>query len=438
MKLIGTLTIPQEGLSDELQFAKFIPEGVQADGLKLRVKGPLKNIGGAGYTPTATDLLNWVKHCLSSVLGTYGEGDGHTWLNALNGALLRSLYRFMEEDEFTTDVITGGAIGAGATVTRQFTILIPFIASKYQDIPRRPGTTQLRTMKLSIQEDGNKTILAAQLERGVGNVTIDVVPVFRPGPDTWSPLLTVGQYNISELEVEGDDGLTVAVWDENGTQAGIGLTRFDCQVGQQFEHQQIEPFFVGDEYYRELDQGGANVTDTVAVLYYASKKRPLHDSAHGRPRFRQNTQELASWKIRQLYYPVLGEAEKVEAGRVKAKSKDEPILVSTEPVPFNAHPGAAACAPVRLIMKSAPEFHLRAGILVLPDGSTQHVVPDSVVAAAKSAVNAEGNRMAKDAAARKAQKLVARQLGAVTTAGNKSNSPATQSVKGRLASLFNF
>lgn len=436
MKLIGTITIPQEGQGGTLEFAKFIPDGVQCEGLRLRVSGPLKNIGGAGYTPDATDLLNWVKHVFASLLLSYGDGDAHVILAAIGGALLRTEYRFMEEEEFPTDVITGGAIGAGATATRKFSIYIPFTSSKHPtDDYGRMGSTQLRTMKLTVNEDGNKTIKAAQLERGAGNVTIDVVPNFRAGPDTWAAPLTVGQSNVAELEVEGEDGLTVAAWDENATTAATTLTRFSATIGGKPEHEQIEPVFISDEYNRQLDQGGANISDTVTPLYVASKQRPLYMAPHGRPKFRQNTQELTSWKLRQLYFPVLDDAEQAEAALTKAKAIKGPVLATRLQAPAGSWPGAPACMPVRLYASDAPEFHTLPGIVADQDGNVRPVIPGAILKAALGRTGATTDAMEKDATARNVQKVIAKHMGAVNTAGNKAGTWKT-AVQGALSGLF--
>jgi hypothetical protein len=388
MKPLTTLTLAAAS-ANATDVLRNFPAGQVCQGIILRGTLPCSNGTGAPHAYDAANFVKILDKFLGSLTLKYGPGQNRTVFASVTGSELRTIYRVLNENELLNDVI-GTSEPAGA-FTAKVSMVLMFDAPLWQSgSPRLPGTTQMRTMKIEIQEGASDTI-DADTVRGAGNAIWEVIPITRPGPDQWAPVLSFAKVNSYSYIADAPAGLPLAVWEVTAAYAGTALTKYGLEIGRDVIHDNIAPVHPHSEYLRNFDMGGSNPEDTVTMLYNANKNVRLEDAPSGPVRFTQPVQDLSPIQLRVLYYPARDESEGQEAAVSAAKEWSVPVLASVVSASETDHPGAPAMLPARLIRNDKPEFVMYPGLIGEPSGIVSWSFPDTVVAQAK-AVAGMGDR----------------------------------------------
>jgi hypothetical protein len=418
MLKLDTLNFGAVGAQQTLLFSKAaLPKGKVYSGIRLLCAVPVTIVG----TPTgdAALLKATMKHAIEALTLKYGYPTrGKVVYSAVDGGQLRNVYRFIEQDEVSNDII-GTAYTAGAK-TLTFDLFIPFVAPRWAGRQRLPGSVQVETMELVIRESQNATIGAHSRTAGQSQ-TITVIPVYRDatGPEVWTPLISFEPLTSNRLTAESKPALVLGAWEETATLAATTLTSFDLDIGPKRMHEQLNPIEVDREIKRQGDQGGSFISDDVTPLYEAEPRADLNELPHGKLFFRQPSQLVASLAIGCVFIPEVDAEEAAMAARAGVAALESPVLASRVDVDDQAHPGAAATSPIELLTPKAEKFVLRAGHLATTPRDAQITVPPVLTATVEGQAAAAGDTATKRAVVATSQRRIIRQIaGAVSAEGS--------------------
>jgi len=231
-------------------------EGLLCAALVLRIAYP-GAVASAGMTSNlATE--GHISTILDSMIGTltlgYGDNAKRKVYVGVTGSELRHVHRAaLARDTFNNwDLTTTG----NKTITVD--VVIPFCIPGLKDgMLRLPGTTQMRSMELNIQEGASISISAGgTLTRQSGaNVTIDVDPLTLPSPDKrdqWSSILSYYKHNSSELKARTPQGVHAFAWLANSAYASTAVTFFSLSAtasGVVQELAESVPPYIAQDHY---------------------------------------------------------------------------------------------------------------------------------------------------------------------------------------------
>ena len=394
MELLNSLFTGAAGGTDNLVLTNW-RQGMQATGLRLRGRLPIAI--GAGGTPTLTDLYNVVAYFLGSFTLRYGPNQEILAYDGVPGNELMNVYRAVFQDVPYNDLGTVGTsfVGNAQTTgnkTLTVDVEVPFVHPQHYGTQRRPGWTQGRSMRLELVEGATLTPGSLTITRqSAVNAQWDVIPLYRPGEDQWSPILAYRRINSQRLDAVGPPGVPVAVWDDNAAGISTSITKFRLFVGANEVHSNIVPANIWAEWLSYIDQGGSDMFLTHGTpLYVTDPTEDVDELPHGPITITLNNQDVAQLKIRILYYPDLGETAHDSALEYVARTKGRSINASVaDPSNTDSDFGSASTRPVKLIDSSDARFYQRSGMHVHANGTKQaHLSPTDVAGiAAASAVS---------------------------------------------------
>jgi len=425
MKRTHSLTIPNPGQYAQFDFERNWPDtDMQCKGLVFDVGIPV-TVANAPVTPTAATLKALVAHLFSKFVLDYGEARAFHVYSDISGANLRNAYR-----ELTGKDLPYTELGVAQDVNDHVQhIKVPVLF----DVPRRdgkqnyPGATQMRTMVGEIYEDSSSALVTNMTRKLGTNLSIDVYPIFHPGPDVWVPILGIRKVEASQLVLIGHDGVTLNVWHEELSLATAiaadSTLSYHLDIGARRVYENLSPSMVDFARKMEkLDAAGEDINDDVTVIYQAPPKVALSKLPHGPFRFEQRENYWDRPLLRQLMIPVMTDEEHEMAARLGAKTHGKAVLASGRSTSAEDSPGAPATGGVQLWKSNEhTQFFSEPGIIGHTNGQTSVSVPAAVVtrAAAVGATAAAGEAATKTSLLQQAQKIALKRFpGAIRTDGN--------------------
>lgn len=397
--IIGnSLKLAQAGATDSLRLDT-APDGMQFDGIRLNVSCPVTVTG----TPTlvTADLIAFVKRAVGSIVLEEGPRDARRMLYAsADGQDLRTVHRWWMENEITNNVVGAQVAGAG---TFTCSIFIPFTQPPHiRGTPRKPGTTQVRTMLLRVTE-GSSAINGA-VARAAGTLVLDVEYVCNAGPDVWAPLLTMQRESSPRRDALGPDGATLLAYVPDTAAASSALTAFNVQIvngAGAVRVTDVQSVAAITRAFTDemVDQGAAGITDEHTVVYYVPAGMDVDRAPHGAIRFEEAKSDLSPVNLRFVYFPARDALRAKAEAKASANAKGGTVLLTQPIVDEDADPGSAATQPARVFDQNDARFTTKAGLVASSGSDVVNVtLPAPIIAAVKGAKGAgdgQGRRAAK-------------------------------------------
>jgi len=399
LRLAGT------GATDVLKFDSAPPD-VGFLGVRLNLTVPVNN-AGAGYTGLQTDLVAFLKRMLSVVVLEEGPvGQRMNVWNAADGNDLRTLHRIHYQNEIICSFFgpqTGGQIGAGAS-NLTATIFCPFVPPPfYKGARRLPGTTQVRQMVLRVVEGAGNPIPGQATITRNGLATIEVEFVTMPGPDQWSPVLSIQRESSPRRDATGPDGLTLIAWVPDSAASGSALTAFTINVLDGGPWIKVTDLQIVSRVWRMwqdemVDQGATvnDINDEHTVVHFLPFGADLDLQPHGALRFEEAKSDLSPVNLRFAYLPARTPARAKAEAKTSALAAGGSVLLTQQPAGEDADPGLATTLPARVFTPSDARFTTKPGLLA---SAGSDVVTVSIPSRFTSAIAQQAKDAAKDGSA---------------------------------------
>lgn len=415
MHRLGTMILGGLGSSDTFLLDGVKP-GLRVKKIKLRLRGPV--VVGASVLATAADLRRFWDHFFGSFALRHGPGQNRSAYDGIDGEELRDVFRFLTWREVPNDFV--GTTPAAAPITLESTMEIHFQPVWAKGIPRWPGSSQVRGMKLEVNEDSAQPAAGGlNLTRGAGNALIDVLVEYAPGPDVAVPILSYRRLDRSRLDVETAAGLVILAADENAAADATAITEYNSEIGDVPMSVNVLPREMRERFRQALDAGGSDFSDRVTVMYVPDLQEPMERWPTGRYRQVLIDQDVASQQLRVLMYPEEGEVGvREEIGQI-ARDDGASVVATVLEAPPDAVPGAAAFLPRVLRRGRSNAFQTDVGLMGGRDGSTRVVVPDGIRAQVTAAVGSAGGDEREALASKLAQDIARRVPGGIDALGSR-------------------
>lgn len=436
MKTGNSLSTVGPGLSADLDLTD-APAKSQFDGLNLKIKYPF-TVTTAPVTGDVALLTKIINAAIGSLTLEHGpKGRRSNAYNAAKGEEIENAHRYAMRNMPPNNIV-GTVFAVGAQVG-EVTLQLPFFVRWLRGERKRPGTSQVRAMKLKIVEAA--LVAHTNVARTAGaQVVREVEFLNRPGPDIHAQILTLTREQSPKKNTTGPDGLTVGAWLVNSKAADTTLKAFKVMVGGVLVHDLQTPAGLAAAFDEEhQDVGGGTITDTVTPIYFATDNEEIDELVHGPVEFEMSEQDIASVQLHVLHYPALSEAEAKQETIDEANTKQTPVLMTLLERSAFAHPGAAAVANRRPVTPSDARFVSEPGLVATVGAQdAQPSVPAHIIGATEQgarAVASQGAHVA-DAFARRIQKLTAMKTPGVTTTTGKGLGSIRTTIRGAFRGAF--
>lgn len=431
MEILRTLNTNGAGDSDLDQLDNW-PD-MSAEGIWL--DGELPVTVGTGGTPAVSDLRNVLDYFLGLVSVKYKLGSEFAPYDGVSGSILRNIHRLMTLKEVFNDFV-GVVQTTGAKTFRVRLYLTPNRQQARSGKRRLIGPTQGRTFEVSIKEGDALTAGALNLSRtAAANAVWRIVPEYAVGPDKFSHLPFYREVNRAALDVSGPDGKHLAVWDDNAAFGSTAIGKYRLKLGEHELVRLVEPKYVDQEYARNIDAGGSDVTDEVTLFYAADPFADERELVTGAPYIKLVNQDVATILARFLYFPSISAADALSiVGAAAVESGDDINAQVDEPADDPHKNGHAAVSPIEFVRRTDARFSTEAGLMASKDARTvTPFVPPSAVAMAHALKGASGSG---EAMARRVQKLRLLRIPGVTTTSGKGVGTIRNAARSAFSSLF--
>jgi hypothetical protein len=355
------------------------PKGLAADGIWLDCTAPV--VLAAPGSPTTADLINVINYFLSLVNVKYRLGAEFQPYMGITGNQLRNVHRLMTMREVFNDFV--GVAKLAVAQNFNFRVYMTPNRQKSPSKRRTIGWTQGQTFEVEVTEGAVALVPGALgITRGVGNFTVRVVPNYKAGPNHFSHLPHYRQVNRAALDVGGPDGTMLAVWDDNAPFATTVIGKHSVRIGDRELVRQVEPRYGDEEYAKNLDAGGADITDEVTLFYAADPFADERELPAGAAFVKMVNQDVASLLCRFVYFPTVGENEAREVAIAAADAEGTEVSAQLpEPSPSPEFNGSQATAPLELVTRADARFENKPGIIASKLAATTYV-PASAVSTA--------------------------------------------------------
>lgn len=424
MQILRTLQTAGAGDGDVVMLDNW-PRDHAADGFWLDLEMPV--VLGAPGSPTTSDLKNLLDYFLGEFSIKYGMEGQYKPLIAVLGSKLRNLHRLMTHREVFNDFV--GVAKLAVAQTFRARLYITPNRQKARGRKRVIGFSQGRTMEFEVKEAAALVAGALAITRGAGPFVLRIVPAWRPGAgDGFSHLPHYREINRDALDLLGPDGKTLAFWDDNAAFSATAIGKHTVKVGARSIVTLVEPKYVDENYAREIDQGGSDITDEVTLLHYADPFAPEEEIPTGPVLLELVNQDVATIKGRFVYLPSIGpgEAHKIVDEAAQIRGGD---VAGTLPAPTN-QPGLngdAATAPIEFVGGTDGRFNAVPAIRSVA-GQVAPFIPGQAVAAGRGLGGA---------LARVHQKLVSLRVpGQTDTLGRGVRGPGRDAIRASFRSMF--
>lgn len=438
MKNGNSFKLAAGGLSDELTLHD-APDASVFDDVKLRVSVPVNN-SGAQRAGTAADLVAVLDRAIGGLTLEHGPTNARRLAYAnVKGSDLRIVHRIAQQNDVPNNIV-GAQIAAGDS-TLEAVVRVPFRIPWLRGMRKRPGTQQVRAMKIKIVEGGtaaNRDLGAGLTRRDGAFITIEVEFNNKPGnPLQIAPILSLARENSPRRDAKGPDGLTVAAWVNGYTAAACPLNAFRLELGGTLVHdlQAIKP--VTQAYEEEGTDGLVDkITDAVAVLYIADANEKIEELPHGELRFEQAQMDLSPIDLRVLHYPAHDQTSSEQQTIALAEAVRAPVLTTAAELPPFAAGGAASVAPIVAYTPSDARFVSEPGLVAVPGQGTATVaIPEATKRVAESAAKGLGGVVG-TAYARQIQKRTSFRVPGLTSSRGKGVGGLRSAVRGVFRGAF--
>jgi hypothetical protein len=417
MHRLGTLTLGNLGSNDAF-ILKNVKKGKRIRCIKLRLHAPI--VVANAIAAVAADLNRLLQHFFAGVKLSHGPERKLIAIDGIDGGELRTLQRFMTQNEVPNDFV--GTTPTAAAHTFEATLAYYFAPTWQKGVKRYPGSSQVANMEIEVNES-NTDVAAGGLglTRGVGNATIDVIVEYLPGPDKVAPVISYRKLDQARLDVQGPDGLTLAMFDNNAAHDATAIGDYNFSVGAEQVIFSVKPKEIGQLWREQLDAGGSDPLDTVTLTYSVDPQADTETWPTGPAKLELLNQDVATQKARVLYYPHDGEAtERKKAEDIATRNETTVLLERELPTHPDAVPGAAAFMPATIRTPGDNAFRSAAGLMAPPQGTAQVVVPDHLRQQLAAGVRAASVDAQPSVAGRLANQLAMRIPGALSSMGERT------------------
>lgn len=432
MEILGSMLTGAANGNDSFRMDNFRRD-MQAAAVMFDIQMPV-NVG-AGGTPVTADLVALLKYYLAQFSMAYGPGQNYKAFEGISGDELRTIARFMSMKEVANSFV--GAVQTTGQKTFGAQLIYWFSPVYHAGRPRYPGADVCRTIRLDVSEGNAFPAGSLTFTRGAGNCVINVIPLYRKGAGSLLHLPNYRRINQSRLDAETPEGLVLGIWDDNAPFATTAITKYLLRVGDDEVVTNCPPLYVNDEYSALIDAGGSNMTDSETLVFFQDPFGDIERYPHGKGYLKLLSQDVATLKLRALFYPEFTESHSEEWAVAIARARGESVLITTpQATAPDAHPGVYSVGPHEVVPASSDRFQTLSGIIGTVDGNVHLSIPQHVTAAVHAAV--AGAHPASAAAVRsRAVHAVARSIpGAKDSRGaNRGGPRGMQGIHGHFSAL---
>lgn len=383
----NTISAAVSGAVFSQQLFKTFPKAMQCLMLLLRFSYPV-TVSTSAWTPPAIGTL--LPAAMNGAIGqfsfAYGEQYQHSVYSQVSGAEMRSVQRFILGREVVNTLPTSSTAVGNYNWT--FDLVVPFSVPGVNDGRRNlPGYSQMISSVLNITEGlaYSNTNGGTVARNQSAQATCDVDFIAIPGGDQWSPLLTYAKSTGTDLSTKLQDGILVGLWEQSAAFGATAIQFYQLtnNTGAPVDApltNQIPPYVGDDNFTYDWLVGGttgaSNVDDTVTVLWSPQQNFSLSQLPAGKPTITFPAMYVTQFNFRQLYFPVLGEAEAQEAAKLSANAADKNVLLYHDASNTKMSDQHARSAAAIVATADQPQYLLNPGVIAKPNSS---VLPNMTV-----------------------------------------------------------
>jgi hypothetical protein len=393
MKSIATLTLTGTGTNDKLLRDEMeIPKGKGLKGIFAKFSVNIANASGGNVTLTDTQKENFLDGYRATF--SYGRENKRKPYNSTLLTVLQQISRFYTGQDWegfaNTSTGLGRVLTNGATTNVVFWMYVPTSLIWHGKNAKRlmmAGRTQASTMELELTRVSDTLPASVTVS---GSVTVTIYPDTASHPyDTWFYLPEWYEVDETGKVAKGQQGLHIYTAEDSAVLTSTSLTNIEVRVGREVIYTGINP---NDGYIPTLQlpdfASEADTSDRTTLLYQWTMEKPFSELPPGRVEVEQIIKDLATFKLRGLYFPIIPDEE--VRGDIQSASgrngRNKPLKAINTAVMLKETLGETlpethhAYTSFALVDSDTPEYVQYAGLV--GNGDTEPVevyIPSSVI-----------------------------------------------------------